>query len=245
MGKHKVVGQKLRDESDPSLARVHKEGAVVQKVQPAKDNRWGRYYFNHYQRYYLILNEARKHYNRTIYYLKQCRKVKVDEVRGTRHVEDSLRDKLEIHSMQFLILTKLGYEYMTHEMLPSVDYIQYKIQGILREDWDKVELLDRLKALVTRLNIKTKIPPKLFELFDRRDIVEHPLSYRLYNSTENGWKNNHLAWILSGEVDGVWTEIINFTNEIIETFANYVKNNPIPGTLGIKRGLKSIDPYKK
>lgn len=246
MSKINVSSNKLRNATDPSLARPHKQGAVVELVQPAKDNRWGRFYFNHYKRYYLLLNQSRKHYNRTIYYLKQCRSIEVDAQRGTRHIDDNLKEKLELHSMLFLVFLKLGYEYMTLEMLPSVDYIQFKKQNIPRENWDIVELNDRLKALTNRLSIKATIPPKLLDLFKRRDIVEHPLSGRLYNATENGWKNNHLAWVLSGEIEGVLTEIIKFTNEIIEVFDNYVKDNPIPGTLeGVKRGLKSTDPYKK
>lgn len=246
MAKYRIRGNKLKNESDPLLAREHKEGAVVELVQPAKDNKWGRYYFNHYRRHYLLLNEARKHYNRTIYYLSKCRKIEVDAQRGTRHIDDNLKEKLDLHSMQFLILLKLGYEYMTLEMLPSVDYIQFKKQGIPRENWDILELNDRLNALVKRLSIKRPIPSKLLEFFLRRDIVEHPQSDRLYNATENGWKNNHLAWILSGEIDAVLTEIVNFTNEVIETFEKYNKDNPIPGTLeGVKRGLKATDPYKK
>jgi hypothetical protein len=76
--------------------------------------------------------------------------------------------------------------------------------------------------------------------------VEHPTLDRLYNSTENGWKNNHLAWVLSGDMEGTMEEIIHFTQEVIDVFDKYDKENPIPGTLdGVVRGLKSIDSYKK
>jgi hypothetical protein len=90
------------------------------------------------------------------------------------------------------------------------------------------------------------VPTSLFDLFTRRDIVEHPTSERLYNATENGWKNNHLAWVLSGEIEGKNDEIVEFVNRITETFDQYLKDNPIPGKLeGVQRGVKSVDPFKK
>lgn len=246
MSKYKFVGSKLKNASDLSLAKSHKEGAVVELVQPAKDNRWGRYYFIHYKRYYLLLNESRKHYNRALLYLKKCRQVPVNEKTRTRHISDDIRDKLEVHSMQYLMLLKTGYEYMTLEMLPSIDHIQQAKQGIPKTEWDKVELLDRIKELKSKLPISRDIPESLFPLFDRRDIVEHPTSERLYNCSENGWKNNHLAWVLSGDMEGTMEKIVHFTNEVIEVFEKYVKDNPIPGTLeGVVRGLKSTDSYKK
>jgi hypothetical protein len=122
--KQNIRAQKMKNASDPALARSHKEGAVVELVQPANDKKWGRYFFNHYRRYILLLTKSLEEYEETIKLLEECRKIKVDEVRGTRHIETDLRDKLELHSMQFLILLKLGFEYMTLEMLPAVNQVQ-------------------------------------------------------------------------------------------------------------------------
>ncbi len=245
MSKYRAVGSKLKNESDPSLAKEHKAGAVVELVQPAKDDRWGRYYFNHYQRYWNILNESRRHYNRALIYLKKCRQLPVDTKTQNRHVPEELRDKLEMHSMKYLVLLKMGYEYMTLEMLPSIDHIQEAKQGIAKTDWDKVDLLKRISSLKSKLSISKDVPDCLFPLFDRRDIVEHPNQERLYNATANGWKNNHLAWVLSGDMEGTMEKIVDFTSEIIKVFDEYVKNNPIPGTLeGVVRGLKASESYK-
>ena len=244
--KQKVIAQKMKNAPDPSLAHSHKKGAIVELVQPSNDKRWGRYYFIHYRRWFLWLTKSLEEYEETIKLLSQCRKIKIDEVRGTRHVEDDLRDKLELHSTQFLVFLKLGFEYMTLEMLPAVNQIQVAKNGIKKIDWDGVELNDRVIQLVSSLGITSPIPPCLFDFFVRRDIVEHPNPERLYNATEDGWKNNHLAWVLGGEIEGKNDEITNFVNVIAQTFDDYVRNNPIQGKLeGVQRGLKSVDPFKK
>ena len=35
--KQKIVAQKMKNVSDPALARTHKEGAIVELVQPSTD----------------------------------------------------------------------------------------------------------------------------------------------------------------------------------------------------------------
>jgi hypothetical protein len=246
MSKYKAQGKKLKAESDLKLAEPHAKGTEITLVQPAKDNRWGRFHFTHYSRAYALLDVAREHYALSIIYLQECRKVPFDEKLGLRQIPDELRDKLDLHSMQFLMFLKTGLEYLTHEMLPTIDNIQETIHSTPKTNWDVVDLNLRIRALVNKLGITDPIPSSLFLLFDRRDIVEHPTSERIYNSTPAGWKNNHLAWALSGEIEGTLDKIIPFINKISETYIKYRDDNATPGYLtGVKRGMKAKDPFKK
>jgi hypothetical protein len=109
-----------------------------------------------------------------------------------------------------------------------------------------VDLNLRIRALVNKLGITDPIPSSLFLLFDRRDIVEYPTSERIYNSTPTGWKNNHLAWVLSGDIESALDEIIPFINKIFGTYVKYKDDSAAPGYLtGVKRGMKAKDPFKK
>lgn len=133
----------------------------------------GRFHFTHYSRAYALLDIAGEHYARSIIYFQECRKVPFDGKLGLRQIPDKLRDKLDLHSMQYLMLLKTGLEYLTHEMLPTIDNIQEIIHGTPKTNWDVVDLNLRIRALVNKLGITDPIPSSLFLLFDRRDIVEH------------------------------------------------------------------------
>jgi uncharacterized protein HemY len=68
-----------------------------------------------YHRHNLILNQCLRSYKRTITLLDRCRSLKVDENTGFRMIPDYLRNELEIESMMFLMLLKLGLEYLVAE----------------------------------------------------------------------------------------------------------------------------------
>lgn len=109
-----------------------------------------------------------------------------------------------------------------------------------------LDLIERLKILLSNLKLNNGIPEFLTTIFKRRDIVEHPSETRLWNCDTNDWKNVHLSWILSGEIVSSFNKIVKFVNPIYKSFEDYTNNNQIPGTLtGLKRGLKSNDPIKK
>ena len=245
MNKQKSYGSKLKNISDPNLAKSHGAGVIVELVQPAKDNKWGRFYFKHYSRYPLIFSDSRKYYNKTLKLLAECRRIPVDNT-NNRHIPDKLREKLDIASLKFLVLNKIGLEYLTQEMLPIIHKIKNHKEEIFVLPNEEETTRPKLNAILTALKIKETAPNILVTLLDRRDVVEHPTQNRLYNALPTEWKNNHLSWVLSGEIDGALDHIVPFINLITAAFDKYIADNQIPGSLtGVQRGIRSLEQYKK
>lgn len=242
----KPRGKKLKNLSDPTLAHSHKQGATVHFMLTAVDPKWGRYLYCQYRRYGLILSESIKYYRKTIKLLNQCRQLKVEEKTGFRDIPDDLRDKLEISSMQFLILTKLGLEYLVAEYQLGIKQIKDHRKESYTPPLDTDDLGSKLGILKDAIGIKSEIPTQIHTILDRRDIVEHPTTDRLWEGSETGWKTVNLSWVLCGEIEGIIDPIITFVNEFVEKVEAYIKDNPIPGNLtGLTRGLKAGEQYKK
>lgn len=242
----KISARKLKNISDSSLAHSHKAGAIVEIVQPAVDKKWGRYYFNYGQyRNYLMFSIALTNYKKSINLLNRCRKILVDKT-GVRHIDIELRDKLEKSSSQFVVFTKLGFEYLVAEYIPTVKQIKDYYNEHFELPHEDIDLLEKINILINGLGISNIIPSSVELLLNRRDIFEHPTPDRLYNCNDSGWKNNHLAWVLSGEFVGCMKEIEKFVNNISKTMEKYKKENPVPGELKLGiRGLRAGESFKK
>ena len=244
--KIKPRGRKLKNISDPTLAHSHKKGTTGNFVLTSVDLRWGRYLYYLYQRHGLILKQSLKYYKKTIKLLNQCRQLKIEEKSGFRIIPDDLRNKLEINSMQFLVLLKLGLEYLVAEYQPAIRQIKKYRRESYTDPLDKDVLGDRLKTLKDAIGIKSEIPTQIYTILDRRDIVEHPTTGSLQDGSETGWKTVNLSWVLCGEIEEIINPIVHFVNEFIEKVEAYKKDNPIPSTLtGLTRGLKAGEQYKK
>lgn len=242
----KPRGRKLKNLSDPALAHSHKQGATVHFMLTAVDPKWGRYLYCQYRRYGLILNQSLKYYKKTIKLLNECRQLKVEEKSGFRDISDDLRDKLEINSIQFFVLTKLGLEYLVAEYQLAIKQIKEHRGENYAFPLDTDDLGDRLKILKDAIGVKSEIPPQIYTILDRRDIVEHPTTDRLWEGSETGWKTVNLSWVLCGEIEGIIDPLVSFVNEFVEKVEAYIKDNPIPGNLtGLTRGFKSGEQYKK
>jgi len=244
--KIKPRGRKLKNLSDPNLAHSHKKGSTVHLLLTSVDPKWGRYLYHLYQRHALILNQSLRYYKKTIMLLNQCRQLNVEEKSGFRMIPDNLRNKLEINSMIFLLLLKLGLEYLVTEYQPVIREIKKHRGESYSDPLDTEDLGNRLKTLKDAIGIKSKIPTQIYTLLGRRDIVEHPTTDRLQEGSETGWKTVNLSWVLCGEIEEIINPIVDFVNEFIEKVVAYKKDNPIPGTLtGLTRGLKAGEQYKK
>ncbi len=161
-------------------------------------------------------------------------------------IPDRLRNKLEINSMQFLLLLKLGLEYLVAEYQSVIREIKKYRGESYTDPLDTEDLRNRLKTLKDAIGIKSEIPTQIYTILNRRDIVEHPTTDRLQEGSETGWKTVNLSWILYGEIEEIINPIVHFVNEFVEKVEAYRKDNPIPGTLtGITRGLKAGEQYKK
>jgi hypothetical protein len=241
-----ISAKKLKNIGDPSLVHSHKAGAIVELVQPAVDKKWGRYYFNHGRyRNYLMFSIAQYNYKKSISLLNKCREIPVDNA-GSRHVDIDLRDRLEKSSSQFVVFVKLGFEYLVAECLPTIKQIKDHRNEQFNAPGNESDLLAKINILTKNLGILDKTPGSVDLILRRRDIVEHPTPDRLYNCIDSEWKNNHLAWILSGEFEGCMDEIVNFVNKISMSMEKYINENPIPGELKLGiRGLKAGEPFNK
>lgn len=246
MKQYKFVGSKLKNTSDPSQANPHSAGTVVEFVQPSKDNVYGRYYFTHYRRHFFMLEKALKYFEKIKELIDQCRNTTVGKD-NVRHIDDKIKEELEVESTEYVVLTKIGLEYMTIEMLSFINSAICKKGGrIDMVQWETFTLLERIKSLLLALKLQLQIPTELTTLLSRRDLVEHPKWSHLYNCDLVEWKSVHLAWILSGDIYNYDESIVPFINAIIIAFEKFEKENQIPGELtGLTRGLKSMDQTKK
>lgn len=244
--KIKPTGKKLKNLSDSNLAQSHKKTTKLEFLLTSVDPRWGRYLYHLYNRHGLILKQSLQYYKKTINLLNQCRKLNADEKTGFRIIPDKLRDKLEINSVQFLILLKLGLEYLVAEYQPVIKQIK-KYRGENYTDLlDTSDLADRFRNLKNAIGINSVIPTQFYTILNRRDIIEHPTTDRLQDCSETGWKSVSLSWILSGEIEGIIDPIVYFINDFIKKVEVYRKDNPIPGKLtGLIRGVKAGEQYKK
>lgn len=239
-------GRKLKNLSDPTLIHPHESGAVVNFMLTSVDPKWGRYLYGQYRRYGLVLNQSLKFYKKTIKTLNECRSLEIEEKTNFRDVPDKLRDCLEINSIQFLILTKLGLEYLFVEYQLAIKQIKEFRKEEYTPPLDSDDLGTRLKSLKDAIGLEIPIPEDIYTILDRRDIVEHPTIDRLWNGSGTGWKTVNLSWALCGEIEGTAEKVVFFVNEFVKKIEDYIKNNPIPGTLtGLTRGLKAGEQYKK
>lgn len=242
----KIAGRKLKNISDPTKAHSHAKGAVVHFMQTAVDAKWGRYLFNQYRRYGLILRKGVKHYDYALKTLKECRQLPVDEKSGFRTLPLNLRDRLEINTMQFLMLTKLGLEYLVTEYEFAVKQIKAHRKEEFSMPTHTNDFNQRLKALAEGIGITSKLPSQIYTIFDRRHIVVHPTNERLWDGSDTGWKTVNLSWALSGEMEGILEPIFKYVNKFVEKIEKYIEDNPIPGEIKIShRGLTAGEHYKK
>jgi len=241
-----IIGRKLKNLSDPSLAHSHPEGATVNFALTAVDPKWGRYMYLHYPRNGHILKAGARYYNLALKSLEKCRKLPVEEKLGFRMLPDTLKIKFEIQTIQFLTLTKLGLEYLVTEYELGVTQIKAKRKETFSMPTNEEELAKRLETLAKAVGVTSEFPQEIHTIVDRRHIVEHPTIDRLANGTDTGWKTVNLSWALSGEIEGVLDPIVAYVNEFVRKVVKYIADNPIPGELkNVHRGLKAGEGYKK
>lgn len=236
----------LKNLSDPELAHSHPAGTTVHVAQPSVDKKWGRYHYYFYKRNGHLFDMGNKYYKKSLSLLNKCRKISINTNTNIRTLPDNLRNKLEINSISFLVFTKMGFEYLAAEYIPSIKQIKDFKGEEFSLPAENENLIDKIRFLINALDIKLSIPQSLITVLSRRDVVEHPTPQRLYNGSDTEWKNNHLAWVLSGEIEGLMDEIIPYINIIIETAERYIKDNPVPGTVtALLRGMKAGESFKK
>lgn len=241
-----IKGRKLKNVSDPTLAHSHPQGAKVNFALTSVDPKWGRYLYLQYRRNGFILREGARYYKLALKSLNKCRELPVEEKSGFRKVPDKLKRKLEIQVIQFLVLTKLGLEYLITEYELSIKQIKAKRNEDFLMPVNEEELAKRLETLAKAVGVIAKFPTEIHTIVNRRHIVEHPTTDRLWNGTDTGWKTVNLSWALSGELEGILDPLITYVNEFVEKVEKYIADNPIPGELKIShRGLKAGEQYKK
>lgn len=241
-----VQGRKLKNLSDPSLAHSHEKGAVVEFALTSVDPKWGRYLYLQYRRNGHILRAGARYYKLALKSLEKCRKLPVKDKSGFRNVPDELKIKFELQVIQFLTLTKLGLEYLIVEYELGVKQIKDKKNEPFTMPANDEDLAKRLETLAQAVGVTSKFPQEIHTVVDRRHIVEHPTTDRLWNGTDTGWKVVNLSWALSGEIEGVLDPIVAYVNEFVTKVEKYLADNPIPGELKIShRGLKAGEQYKK
>ena len=241
-----ITGRKLKNLSDPTLTHNHEKGAVVNFALTAVDPKWGRYLYLQYRRYGHILRKGARYYKLALKSLDKCRKLPVKDKSGFRNVPDELKIQFEIQTMQFLVLTKLGLEYLVTEYELAVKQIKSKRNEAFSMPKNEEDLAKRLKILAKAVGVSMELPQEVHTIINRRHIVEHPTTDRLWNGTDTGWKVVNLSWALSGEFEGMLDTIVLYVSEFVQKAEKYIADNPIPGELKIShRGLKAGEQYKK
>lgn len=242
-----IVGKRMKNDYDPKLAKPQSKGSSVSLVQSAIDNVWGRYYFPHYFRCGILFEEVETNYKDTMDLLNKCRQLEVRDD-NSRLLPEELRNQLEIASTKFTVLLKIAFEYLTIELLGSINNIvSNENKNPITVPWQNLSLEDRIHSLKRALGYNAALPSVLNTLFQRRDIIEHPSSQRIYNNGPHTWKTVHLSWVLSGEIEGMWSDINSFVEGIGKNYEHFTESHKGKGNikLNVKRGLKSNDPFKR
>lgn len=243
--KRKISGPKLNNTFEVSLQRSHESGAKVRPVLMALDKKWGRYCFPLSYHTVLLLENTEMLYNELIYLINKARQTKVDEQANLRYIDYELVNASFLKGGEYLIAFSLSLEYFSIEILWKLNNLTRQMGRVLdiNESWNTTEKLNCIKK-VLKHNID--IPQEIGSILERRDIFTHPTFLRIYPTTETDWQNNHVAWVLSGNVHNTYGELEKYLEKVSESFNKYVNENKRQVTLNrLKRGLRAKESLKK
>ena len=240
------MGRKIKDISDPGLARPHSAGAKVAFMQPCLHNQFGKimYMFPHF--WVLNYRVAERAHRRLNQYEEEILDIEISRS-DDRHIYDiKLIEKIYNAGFELVANTYICFEHLTLEIIRGV----YRNDEVLRLKVQKMELKDKLnyifKEVINSPNlIKHPGYVKLFSEFEvKRHAFNHPLEFNTYDATQD-WDNVPLAWIMAGKYHDGFKQIEKLLGELAKIWDKYQEDHEKPTKINIIRGIKSAHQYKK
>lgn len=240
-----MKGKKLKNIADPKLAKVHNKGAKVAPVLSALDKRWGRYYFTHSYKWPILLGKTEKAYVNILESLKKARDLEVGTENRSRFLTDDLRDVIFLNSEEYLTSFYLTLSYFASELLWILNN-SHQHRNIPLEVNDNDILVERLKQVIRIISSSVAIPEELHQILEQRDVFTHPTFQRIFPvNPDVNWKENPIAWVLSGDLEDTYTKLEDFIKAVYTDFEKYIKEHPTgPVTFKVERGVKVLESYK-
>lgn len=240
------MGKKIRDISDPTLAKGHKKGAKVMWVHPCLHDKFGKIMFA-WPHYWLFnYRIARKAHQRLKKYQNEILNIEISNS-NDRHIYDSdFIEKLYRAGFELTANIYISFEHLTLEIIRGV----YRNDERTRKKLLNSELKVKLNHIVKKIFFSPDLVShsgyvKLFSEFEnKRHAFNHPLEDNVYNISHN-WDLVPLAWIISGKYESGFKEIEKFLEIISTRWQEYIKENDKPAKINIIRGIKSGHQYKK
>lgn len=240
------MGRKIRDISDPKLAKSHKKGAKVAWMQPCLHDQFGKIMYQWPNFWVLNFREAQRAYKRLRLYESEVLNIEISRS-DDRHIYDiKLIEKMYKSGFDLVANTYICFEHLTLVIIRGVYRDNVKIRSELLDK----ELKDKLAHILKNVFLKPELMKhegyiKLFSEFEvKRHAFNHPIELNVYNSTQE-WDNVPLAWIMAGKYHKGFLSIKRLLFEISKLWDKYQKDNAKPTTLNIVRGIKSAHQFKK
>lgn len=242
------MGKQVKMQSDPTLAKPHSAGAVVELVQPAVHD-LGLIYIGHPYYWVLHANYANAGYKRLKKYIDKVLQQNPDQS-NVRSIQDSkLITKIYKATCDLVIHTYLSYEYFVLFVLTSV-YLNPRSTEADKKKFADLELKE-LKEKTKHILIEIINKPSLVnspgysmlfqELEQIRHAINHPKNENIYNSGKNSWDKVPLAWGISGKAFKFFDESAKLFNEMYKAWQSVEPIYSKPGNLtGVQRGIKSL-----
>lgn len=242
------MGKKVKTISDPSLARSHGAGAVVEFVQIALHD-LGMIHIGH-SRYWTL--HAR-------YANAGCKRLKryIDKILAQTPSADNVRSvhdavfitKIYKATFDLVVHTYLTYEHFVLSTLTTI----YLYPGASDEDkkkfseLEKLELKEKLRFIIVEILKKPELVTSkgysmLFvELEQTRHALNHPKNDNTYNCGDMTWDKVPVAWGISGKSLKFFESSADLFNSIYKEWIAIEAQYTKPGVLtGMKRGLRSM-----
>jgi hypothetical protein len=241
-----MKGKRLKDVADPNLARIHEKGARVVPTLSALDKRWGRYHFTHGYKWYMLLEKTEENYKEAVKSLVKARELDVWTEHNFRFLGEDLRDEIFFSAGEYLTNFYLTLAYFATELLWLLNnnHSHRKVSISINDDADVSE---KLKQVIKIVSSKVVMSEAIHQSLERRDAFTHPTFQRIFPTNPDvNWKENHIAWALSGDLENTYSELENFIKDLYSDFERFLQDNPTgPITFNIERGIKAQESYKK
>lgn len=241
------MGKKVKLIPDPTLAKSHMEGAVVEFVQPAL-HKLGLIYIGHPIYWSLHASIADSAKRRLEKYINKIIALKPDESNARSIHDIKLIKKIYRASTELITHTYLLFEHFALFVLTSV-FLNANATEEDKKEFERLQRLDlkeKVRYIIKHILekpelINSKGYSMLFQEWEqRRHAINHPTNSNIYNCDGTNWDQVPLAWSVSGKSLDFIKEITLLFGGMLDKWTDIEDKYRIPAELiGVKRGIKS------
>lgn len=240
------MGKKIKVTDDKKLAKPHKEGAIIELIQPSIHNQFGLIFFlvPSYSLYHARI--ADHAYKRLERYQQTILKISPDKTNSRLISDLEFLGKIYQAGFDLVIHTYLAFDYLCLDILRAAYFPQDELTFKKLEGKEVKEKLKHIFTQILNQEPSEKEYSKLVEIENIRHNFIHPKIERIYNAKENEWDKVPLAWVIAGKYKQSYLKTRKMFAGILKKWSKEKVKYQKPGTLTrVKRGIKSLHPFKK